>query len=51
MLLHTEKDRNRKYFNYCYIPHFFQKEPIIFISGSLLFSESLLSSAKIIVVC
>lgn len=50
MLLHLEKDRNRKYFNY-YIAPFFQKHPIIFISISLILGQGLLFTAKIIAVC
>lgn len=51
MLLHMAKDRNRKQFNYYHITPFFQKQPMIFISGSLLLGQGLLSTAKIIVVC
>lgn len=51
MLLHTEKDRNRKYFNYYYIAPFLQKHPIILISLSLILGQGLLFTAKIIEVC
>lgn len=51
MHLHTEKDRNRKYFNYYYIAHFHQKHPIILFSVSLILGQGLLFTAKIIEVC
>lgn len=51
MLLYTEKDRNRKYFNYYYIAPFLQKHPIILTSVSLILGQGLLFTAKIREVC
>lgn len=51
MLLHKEKDRNSKYFNYYDIGPFLLKHPIILISVSLILGQVLLFTAKIIGVC
>lgn len=51
ILLHKDKDRNRKYFNYYYIAYFLLKHSIILISVSLILGQGLLFTAKIIEVC